>query len=117
MLTPDQVTNKMGNTRYSDRKLVCPVWVSAFLARPSDCRLGCTFQLPIAHTSGFGGVHTRRNYLILHIRSDHLIDSPRITKSEQLSKSRYHQEVKLQSLDEVDAELLSWLKVAYNLSN
>jgi hypothetical protein len=49
-------------------------------------------------------------------RSDHLIDNPRITKSEQVSKSRYHQEVKLQSPDDVDAELLVWLKTAYHLS-
>jgi hypothetical protein len=74
-------------------------------------------SIHLAKTSGFAGVHTRKNYLILNIRSDHLIDSPRITKSEQVSKSRYHQEVKLESPDEIDAELLSWLKAAYHLSS
>ena len=74
-------------------------------------------SIHLANTSGFAGVHTRKNYLILNIRSDHLIDSPRITKSEQVSKSRYHQEVKLASPNEVDSELLSWLKAAYHLSS
>jgi hypothetical protein len=74
-------------------------------------------SIHLANTSGFAGVHTRKNYVILNIRSDHPIDSPRIVKSEQVSKSRYHQEVKLQSPDDVDAELLAWLKAAYDLSS
>jgi Domain of unknown function (DUF5655) len=74
-------------------------------------------SIHLANKSGFAGVHTRKNYLILNIRSDHPIDSPRIIKSEQVSKSRYHQEVKLQNTDDIDGELLSWLKAAYDLSN
>lgn len=73
-------------------------------------------SIHLANTSGFAGVHTRKNYFILNIRSDHPIDSPRIVKAEQVSKSRYHQEVKIQSLDDVDAELLTWLKAAYDVS-
>src|SRR5689334_9943565 len=71
-------------------------------------------SIHLANASGFAGVHTRKDYIILNIRSDHPIDSPRIVKSEQVSKSRYHQEVKIQSLDDVDAELLGWLKAAYD---
>ncbi len=73
-------------------------------------------SIHLANASGFAGVHTRKDYFILNIRSDHLIDSPRIVKSEQVSKSRYHQEVKIQRLDDVDAELLGWLRAAYDLS-
>ncbi len=73
-------------------------------------------SIHLANTSGFAGIHTRKNYLILNIRSAHPIDSPRIVKSEQVSKSRYHQEVKLQRIDDVNGELLSWLKAAYELS-
>jgi hypothetical protein len=73
-------------------------------------------SIHLANTSGFAGVHTRKNYLILNIRSDHLIESTRISKSEQVSKSRYHQEVKLESPDDVNAELLEWLEAAYALS-
>jgi uncharacterized protein DUF5655 len=74
-------------------------------------------SIHLANRSGFAGVHTRKNYLILTIRSDHLIDSPRIVKSEQVSKSRYHQEVKLQTPEDVDTEVLGWLKAAYDLSS
>ena len=74
-------------------------------------------SIHLANKSGFAGVHTRKSHLILNIRSDHPIDSPRIIKSEQVSKSRYHQEVKLQSPDEIDSELLTWLQAAYALSS
>jgi hypothetical protein len=73
-------------------------------------------SIHLANKSGFAGVHTRRNYILLNIRSDHAIDSPRVVKSEQVSRSRYHEEVKLQTLDDIDAELLAWLKDAYDLS-
>jgi len=73
-------------------------------------------SIHLANKSGFAGVHTRKNFIILNIRSDRAIESPRIVKSEQVSKNRFHQEVKLQSVQEVDAELLGWLKSAYELS-
>ena len=73
-------------------------------------------SIHLANTSGFAGVHTRKNDLILTIRSAHPIDSPRIFKSEQVSKNRYHEEIKLRDPEEVDAEVLAWLKAAYELS-
>jgi uncharacterized protein DUF5655 len=45
----------------------------------------------------------------------HPIQSQRITKTEQVSKSRFHNEVKLASPSDVDEELLGWLKDAYRL--
>jgi hypothetical protein len=42
-------------------------------------------SIHLANTSGFAGVHTRKNYFILNIRSDHPIDSPRIVKAEQVA--------------------------------
>jgi len=35
--------------------------------------------------------------------------------SEQVSKNRFHNELKLSSPDEIDAELLAWLNDAYAL--
>jgi len=52
---------------------------------------------------------------ILNLRTDYPIDSPRITKTEQVSKNRFHNELKLSSPDEIDEELLGWLKDAYAL--
>ena len=53
--------------------------------------------------------------MILNLRTEHPIDSPRVVKREQVSKNRWHNEVKLASADEVDAELTGWLRAAYAL--
>jgi len=54
--------------------------------------------------------------LILNIKSAAPIKDARIKKSEQVSASRFHQEVKLVSPQEVDATLIAWLQDAYTLS-
>jgi hypothetical protein len=73
-------------------------------------------SIHLANGSGFAGVHTRRAYLLLNIRTEKPIESKRIVKSEQVSKSRYHQEIRLDSAEQVDSELLGWLRSAYDLS-
>ena len=67
------------------------------------------------HTA-FAGVATRKSALVLTIKSDRKLLSPRIHKSEQTSANRFHHEVKLTSPAEVDAELVQWLWDAYALS-
>jgi hypothetical protein len=42
-------------------------------------------SIHLANASGFAGVHTRKNYLILNIRSDRPLESARVSKSEQVS--------------------------------
>jgi Domain of unknown function (DUF5655) len=66
--------------------------------------------------SAFAGVATRKNALILTIKSDRELLSPRIHKSQRTSASRLHLEVRLESPTDVDAELIGWLKRAYELS-
>lgn len=66
--------------------------------------------------TALAGVATRKGHLVLTIKSDRRIASPRIHKSEQTSASRFHHEVKLQSPTEVDDELVGWLEAAYALS-
>lgn len=65
---------------------------------------------------GFAGVNTRKNYILLNFRTSARIDSARIEKIEQHSANRFMHTVKLQSPDDIDAELLGWLKAAYDLS-
>ena len=72
-------------------------------------------SIHLVHNSGFAGAHPRKSYLYLNLRTDYPIDSPRITKTEQVSKNRFHNELKLSYLDEIDEELLGWLKDAYAL--
>ncbi len=64
---------------------------------------------------GFAGVHPRKNYFILNIVSSTSIKSPRITKTEQVSKNRFHNELKIEKPVDINVELLGWLKTAYDL--
>lgn len=73
-------------------------------------------SIHLVNKSAFAGVATRRSSLILNIKSASPIRHARITKSEQLSASRFHQEVKLTSPEEVDSTLVGWLKEAYAIS-
>jgi hypothetical protein len=73
-------------------------------------------SIHLVRKTAFAGVATRKHALILTIKSDRKLSSPRIHKSEQASANRFHHEARLTSPAEVDAELLKWLKDAYVLS-
>ena len=73
-------------------------------------------SIHLMHTTAFAGVATRKAHLVLTVKSDADIKSARIHKSEKVSAHRYHHEMKLSAPDDVDAELLGWLKGAYELS-
>lgn len=66
--------------------------------------------------SALAGVETRRDYLLLNIKSDHQIQSPRIEKAEQISAKRFHHKLRISAPKDLDEELKSWLKEAYLLS-
>ena len=72
-------------------------------------------SIHLVRTVGFAGIHPRKSSLILNLRTASRIESSRIVKSEQVSKHRFHNEVKLTSPKEIDEELLGWLKDAYTL--
>ena len=73
-------------------------------------------SIHLVTTSGFAGVHPRKSFLYLNLRLDRPLHGDRIAKSEQVSKNRYHNEVKLSTPDEIDTELVGWLKDAYALA-
>lgn len=66
--------------------------------------------------SALAGVETRKDGLLLNIKSDHPIKSPRIEKAEQISTKRFHHKVRITSSNDFDEELKSWLEEAYLLS-
>lgn len=66
--------------------------------------------------TAFAGIAVRKDCLVLTVKSDRPIDSPRVFKSQQTSAKRFHHEVKLTRPQDVDAELKKWLKAAYDLS-
>jgi len=65
--------------------------------------------------SGFAGVHPKRAKLRLNIRTAGAIASPRVRKTEQVSANRFHNEVDLAGPSDVDAELVGWLRQAFDL--
>ena len=73
-------------------------------------------SIHLVNKTAFAGVATRKSTIVLTIKSDRKLASPRIHKSEQTSASRFHHEVKLTSPAEVDPELTGWLRAAYELS-
>ena len=74
-------------------------------------------SIHLNNKTAFAGVATRKTAIILTIKSDRQLSSPRIHKSEQTSAKRFHHEVRLTSPADVDAELIRWLKAAYELSS
>src|SRR5689334_22087791 len=66
--------------------------------------------------SAFAGIATRKDALILTIKSSTDIVSPRISRHEQASANRWHLEVRLTSPRDFDAELRQWLKQSYDMS-
>ena len=66
--------------------------------------------------SALAGVESRKDGLLLNIKSDHQIKSPRIEKAEQISAKRFHHRVRISSPKDLNEELKSWLKEAYLLS-
>src|SRR5713226_3306843 len=73
-------------------------------------------SIHLVNRTAFAGVATRQHALILTIKSDRKLSSPRIHKSEQTSAQRFHHQVKVNSPAEVDSELVNWLRDAYALS-
>jgi len=66
--------------------------------------------------SAFAGIATRRDALILTIKSAADIDSPRIIHRDQASSNRWHLEIRLDRPEQVDRELMAWLKHSADLS-
>ncbi len=65
--------------------------------------------------AAFAGVHPLKSRLDLDIVSAEPIAHPRVTKRDRISASRYHNVVSLSTPRDVDAQLVAWLRSAYEL--
>jgi Domain of unknown function (DUF5655) len=74
-------------------------------------------SIHLSNRTAFAGVVTRKDALILTLKSANDLSSPRIVKHEQVSAHRWHLDVRLQSSDQVDAELLTWIRTAFELAD
>ena len=66
--------------------------------------------------SAFAGVHFRKRHLLITVKAAGPIANTRIAKSEQVSKNRWHHDLKLTDGAEIDAELIAWLRASYELA-
>ena len=73
-------------------------------------------SIHLVRKSAFAGVATRKTALILTLKSDSDITSKRIAKREQASAHRWHLETRLAAPQQVDGEILAWLRKAYDLA-
>jgi len=72
-------------------------------------------SIHLGNRFGFAGVYTRKDYINLEVHLKRKLTSKRISKVEQASTNRYHHTIKLSGPNEIDKELLGWLKEAYDL--
>lgn len=72
-------------------------------------------SIHLTNRFSFSNITVRKNCLNLEIHLNHKLKSKRFGKAEQVSANRYNHTVTIQSPNEVDDELLGWLKEAYEL--
>ena len=72
-------------------------------------------SIHLGNRFGFAGVYTRKDYINLEIHLNHKLTGKRISKVERASANRFHHTIKLTSENDIDKELLIWLREAYEL--
>lgn len=72
-------------------------------------------SIHLKSTTAFAGVHPLKSRIDLNIVSAAPITDPRVKRRDRISPSRYHNIVALSTPHDVDAQLMEWLKTAYEL--
>lgn len=70
-------------------------------------------SLHITHGSAFLGIHPKKNWLDLNIVLNHELKDPLVRKNEQVSKFRWHNEVRLSRSTDIDPSLINAIQEAY----
>lgn len=73
-------------------------------------------SIHLVNRTAFAGVATRRDSLILTVKAASDLDHPRIIKHERTSANRWHLDFRLEGPDQLDSELVSWLRDAFVLA-
>ena len=66
--------------------------------------------------SAFAGVATRKSALVVTVKAEADVKSPRIVKHLKASARLWYLDVRLESVEDVDPEFARWLKKSYELS-
>ncbi len=73
--------------------------------------------LLVSGAAAFLGIQTRKEGLRLIIVLARTLEGPRIVKTEQVSKARFHNEVNFPAGQKLDSELRGWIAEAHRLQN
>lgn len=74
-------------------------------------------SIHLGNRFGFAGVYTRKDYINLEVHLDRRLTNKRVSKVEQASTNRFHHTIRLDSVKDIDKELIGWLKEAYDLKS
>jgi hypothetical protein len=70
-------------------------------------------SIHLVNRTTFAGVATRKDSLILTVKAASDLAHPRIIKHEQTSANRWHLDFRLESPEQLDSEIESWLRDAF----
>jgi hypothetical protein len=70
----------------------------------------------LVRRTAIAGVRVRKDFVLLEFKTDYPIDSPLLSKTEQLSRNRYHHTIKVMSPEALNEQVRCWLRDAYELS-
>lgn len=73
-------------------------------------------SIHLVRVTAFAGIATRKDALILTLKSGSAIRDPRVHHMEQTSARRWHVEVRMESPEDLDRDIRKWLRAAYELS-
>jgi|SRR5215467_11415489 len=73
-------------------------------------------SIHLERKTAFAAVYVRKSYINLVVKADHEINSLRVRKIEKVSRNRVFHTIRLDSVADIDGELLGWIKDAYLLS-
>ena len=73
-------------------------------------------SIHLCRKSAFAGLHPRRQAVLLNLRTREPIESGRIRKVERVSANRFHNEMLLESANDLDEELFGWIHGAAALA-
>jgi len=100
---------KLATELYDELKLKIKKTAGPFYVESLPC---CIHFVTAAFT--FSAVYAMKDGLRLHFGLDHKISSKRIRRYSQIAASRYMYELDIKDKNEMDKELLAWLKEAYS---
>ena len=70
----------------------------------------------VTHGRAFLGILPRRGGILVNIVLGSELESDRVHRAERVSSNRWHNEVILKDVTEIDDEFLAWVRAAYALT-